>query len=65
MKQAGMKKKKQPNSRCMCPFCETELTEEGSPFCQACKQLMSFCARCRIAVQKGVSVCPRCGEPLS
>ncbi len=57
-------KKTQANKKCTCPFCEEELIEEGSPFCSACHKLINYCIRCKIAVQKGVVECPRCGGAL-
>lgn len=63
MKKA-VKKKAEGTKQCLCPFCEEELIGAGSPFCVACSALMKYCANCKIVVEKGVKVCPRCGGPL-
>ncbi|MBI4332242.1 MAG: hypothetical protein HY673_13280 [Chloroflexi bacterium] len=64
MKKAA-KKKVDAVRKCLCPFCEEELMEDGSPFCMACKALMHYCSHCKIVIERSATVCPRCGGALS
>lgn len=60
-----VKKKAEAAKKCLCPFCEEELMGEGSPFCMVCRAIMKYCTTCKIVVEKGSTICPRCGGALS
>lgn len=47
-----------------CPYCETELEDEDSPFCQACHAELPHCPKCHESVPKDANVCPHCGANI-
>ncbi len=47
-----------------CPYCDEEIMEADSPFCQACKLTMLFCPKCRKPVPRDSDVCPQCGAEI-
>lgn len=49
---------------CYCPYCEEELQESDSPFCQACKTTINYCPECKTPVSRDQEVCPKCGSKL-
>jgi hypothetical protein len=60
-----MKKGKEPKERrCLCPYCEEEVTVSVLPYCQPCDVTLRYCARCQIAVVKEAEACPQCGGEL-
>ncbi len=60
-----MKKSKEPKvRRCLCPYCEEEVTTSVLPYCQPCGIALRYCAKCQIAVVKEAEVCPQCGGKL-
>ncbi len=60
------KEKKAKEERCLCPYCEVELTVTRFPFCQACGVAIRHCVKCHLTVlDKKAKNCPKCGEPLS
>lgn len=59
------KEKKAKQERCLCPYCEVELTIAHLPFCRDCGVVFRRCAKCHITVlDKKAKDCPKCGEPL-
>ncbi len=49
---------------CLCPFCEEELMASSLQFCKACSALLNYCSTCKIVIERGVTICPRCGASL-
>ena len=49
---------------CACPFCEEELTEEESPFCQVCKITILYCPSCQKPLSHGAELCSHCGVKI-
>lgn len=47
-----------------CPFCESELMDEESPFCQACHAEIPYCGKCHEPLPKDATVCPHCGANI-
>jgi nitrogen fixation protein NifU and related proteins len=47
-----------------CPFCDTELKEEGAPICQSCQIEFEDCPGCGKLVSSGDARCPHCGAEL-
>ncbi len=47
-----------------CPYCETELEDPDSPFCQACHAELPHCTACHEPVPKDANVCPHCGANI-
>ncbi len=52
--------------RCVCPYCEEELSLVSSPLCRNCGVVFRRCLKCKVTVlDKSAKKCPTCGEPLS
>ncbi len=47
-----------------CPFCDSVLMDEESPFCQACHAEIPYCSRCHEPLSKDVNTCPHCGTKV-
>ena len=47
-----------------CPYCECELEDTDSPFCQACHAELPHCKACHEPVPKDANVCPHCGANI-
>jgi nitrogen fixation NifU-like protein len=47
-----------------CPYCESELEDPDSPFCQACHAELPHCPGCHEPVPKDANVCPHCGANI-
>ena len=47
-----------------CPYCESELEDKESPFCQACHAELPHCPGCHEPVPKDANVCPHCGANI-
>ncbi len=63
-----MNKKKEPKmetgqQKCLCPFCEKEISCSPLAFCGPCGVNLRYCPRCQIAVEREATVCPKCGGP--
>jgi len=57
---------KAKEERCVCPYCDEEISISSSRLCQACGVVFKHCVKCQITVlAKEATVCPKCGEPLS
>ena len=70
-KKAGVKKegataekKQEEIIHVHCPYCETELEDADSPFCQACHAELPHCKACHEPVPKDANVCPHCGANI-
>ncbi len=50
--------KKKPD---VCPYCEEEVLDTKSPFCQPCQVDFTCCSGCGKLLGKSVKVCPHCG----
>jgi hypothetical protein len=51
--------------RCTCPYCDTELIVQESPFCDVCKVSFGRCPNCgALIMQEKTKVCVSCGKPL-
>jgi predicted amidophosphoribosyltransferase len=60
-----MKENERPKEmRCLCPYCEEELSLETSPLCKGCQVELRYCLKCNIAVDRNAKVCPQCGQSL-
>ncbi len=55
---------KKEKGRCLCPYCEEEISTAGFPYCQPCGVTLHYCIRCQIAVAREAKVCPQCGGKL-
>lgn len=56
-------KEQEPRKLC-CPYCDSELMDEESPFCQACRVKVFCCPNCRQPVARDKMVCPHCGASV-
>ena len=54
-------KKQEEIKHICCPFCESDLGEEESPFCQACHREVPYCPKCHEPLSKDATVCSHCG----
>ena len=50
--------------KCLCPYCEEELTISAAPYCEPCGVTLRYCARCQIVVAREAETCPQCGGNL-
>lgn len=51
--------------RCVCPYCDVELTIAESPFCEVCKLSFGRCPSCSaIILEKNAVKCKSCGQTL-
>lgn len=60
---------KQPSSPrekegCLCPYCDKEIMQSLSPFCQSCGVVLNYCSTCQVAVASNLDRCPECGGPI-
>ena len=44
-----------------CPYCGEELTKTSPTHCQACKEALLYCPKCRKPIARENKVCPYCG----
>ena len=59
-------KKKPVICRCTCPYCDTELIVQDSPFCDVCKVSFGRCPNCgALIMEEKTIVCKSCGKPVS
>ena len=49
---------------CLCPYCDTEMSEADLPTCQPCGITFRYCATCTTVVKRDAEVCPHCGGKL-
>ncbi len=49
---------------CKCPFCESELENQGMPYCKTCNITIKFCTHCGkpLPIDSESTVCPECGQ---
>jgi len=47
-----------------CPYCDEEVVEAASPYCQACQITIFYCAKCRKPLPRDNKVCPHCGAKV-
>lgn len=57
-------KKQEEIKHICCPFCESDLGEEESPFCQACHREVPYCSKCHEPLSKDATICPHCGNVI-
>lgn len=60
----GSKESKSVVRKCVCPYCEEEITLTVLPYCQPCGVTLRYCSSCQTAVPREADVCPQCGGKL-
>ncbi len=59
------KQKPAKEEKCVCPYCEEEVTVSYVPLCKPCGIIFQRCLKCEITIlDKKATHCPKCGEPL-
>lgn len=48
----------------VCPYCDEQVLDAKSPFCQPCQVDFATCSQCGKLVAKSVEVCPYCGTGI-
>ena len=51
-------------ARCFCPYCDEEIAEVSSPYCEVCKVTVFYCPECRKPLSRDNKVCPHCGTEI-
>lgn len=64
-KDKAKKKGTTKGAKCACPYCEAEMVEVKSPFCQGCGVKVAYCVTCQTALPKNAKVCPKCGGKIA
>ncbi len=59
-----MTEQKEEMERCVCPYCDVELIEALSPFCQSCKVTIVYCPECQKPLPREDRLCPSCGAEI-
>ena len=60
-----MSEKENENKKgCACPFCDEEVTEGMSHFCEPCKVNLRRCTKCSVVVEIEAKVCHNCGQNM-
>ena len=59
-----MEQQKDKGDHCSCPFCDEEMADVASPFCQACRVAVFYCSKCRKPLSRENTVCPECGTEI-
>lgn len=57
-------KKQVKKSQLACPFCDADIAEAAFPFCEACRQQVTYCPKCKQSVPGGHPKCPHCGAEI-
>ncbi len=60
MKGKSSEKEEKP----VCPYCEHETEPTKPPYCQPCGVTLLYCPKCRTAVARESTACPKCGGKL-
>ena len=61
---AVMPEPKDKEEHLYCPYCEEEIMEADSPFCQACRVGLFYCPQCHKPLSRDSKVCPHCGAEI-
>ena len=56
--------RKAEKKRLSCPYCDEEIAEAVSSYCQACEVTIFYCPKCRKPVPRDNKVCPHCGAEI-
>ncbi len=59
-----MREQKEDKKQLFCPYCDEEVIEVDSPFCQICKTTIFYCPQCRKPSPRDSKVCPHCGAEI-
>jgi len=51
---------KDKNEKEVCPYCDDQVLDTKSPFCQPCHVEFAHCVKCGKLVAKTVEECPYC-----
>jgi RNA polymerase subunit RPABC4/transcription elongation factor Spt4 len=52
---------KDKNEKEVCPYCDDQVLDTKSPFCQPCEVEFVHCRKCGELVAESVESCPYCG----
>ncbi len=52
-------------AKCVCPYCEVEITPKEAAVCQVCNVELLRCPACLTIVAKDAATCPHCGRRLA
>ncbi len=55
---------KAESKRLFCPYCDEEIAETPTSYCQACEVTIFYCPKCRQPVPRDNKVCPHCGAEI-
>lgn len=55
---------KPEKAHCLCPYCNTEIEETSSPYCQTCKVTIFYCPKCQKPLSRDKKTCPHCGAEI-
>ncbi len=59
-----MTEQKEEKKHLFCPYCDEEIMETDSPYCQACRVSLFYCPQCRKPVSRDDKLCPHCGAEI-
>ena len=59
-----MREQKEETKPLFCPYCDDEVMEVDSPYCQACRVTIFYCPGCRKSIERDNKVCPYCGTEI-
>jgi nitrogen fixation NifU-like protein len=55
---------KSEEEHCYCPYCDEDIGEAQSPYCQACKAAIVFCPECGQPLSPDAKTCSHCGAEI-
>ncbi len=59
-----MTEQKDKMGHLFCPYCDDEIMEADSPYCQACRVTIFYCPKCRKPLPRNNNLCPPCGAEI-
>ncbi|MFC2020985.1 zinc ribbon domain-containing protein [Chloroflexota bacterium] len=59
-----MAEQKEETGHCSCPYCDVEIMEALSPYCQSCNVTIFYCPECQKPLSREDQLCSHCGAEI-